>query len=236
MTRTPTATSPSLFASIVRRRLDPELLGRAQQQHRIADRFRSRNQQQRRASCGSPSSRRTKLCSIRPVRRERLGTPKPSASWSGVSPRGSSSKASGFPCVSATIRSRTSTSSLNGTADRSSARASPLTKPCTSSSESAGAPRRGFARREHHADRIGLQATSNERERQRRRLDPTNGHRRRRTTAGAPPPPPTASPSTASPTTNRSGATPVLIPKTISSARRCGAGSRSSRSSSGEHS
>ena len=51
-----------------------------------------------------------------------------------VSPRGSSSSASGLPRVSATIRSRTASSSANGTAESSSARASPFTRPRTSSS------------------------------------------------------------------------------------------------------
>ena len=50
-------------------------------------------------------------------------------------PRGSSSNASGLPRVSATIRSRTRSSSLNtGPPSSSSARASPSLRPCTSSS------------------------------------------------------------------------------------------------------
>ena len=57
------------------------------------------------------------VSSIRPVSGPRSGSPNPPASSAGVSPRGSSSSASGLPRVSATIRSRTRSSSRPGTAD-----------------------------------------------------------------------------------------------------------------------
>ena len=79
-------------------------------------------------------------------RRQRLrgasNRPNPPASCVTVSPRGSSNSASGLPRVSATMRSRTRSSSRNGAAERRSARASPLRSPCTSSS---GSPRRSGA-------------------------------------------------------------------------------------------
>ena len=63
------------------------------------------------------------------------GSPKPPASSAGVSPRGSSSSASGLPRVSATIRSRTrSSSGPVGPTMPASARASASTSPLTSSS------------------------------------------------------------------------------------------------------
>ena len=62
------------------------------------------------------------------------GSANPPASCVGVSPRGSSSSASGFPRVSAMILSRTRSSNANCTDELSSARASPSTRPCTSRS------------------------------------------------------------------------------------------------------
>jgi hypothetical protein len=61
----------------------------------------------RRVGSGSSSSRRRKLSSIRPGSPAVPPNPGPPASSAGVMPRGSSSSASGFPAVSATIRSIT---------------------------------------------------------------------------------------------------------------------------------
>ena len=69
-----------------------------------------------------------------------------------------------------------------------------------------------------------------------RRLGPAIARRRSRTAAGAPAPPRRAGSSVARPTRNRSGTAPALSPNVVASASRCGAGSRSSRSSSGAHS
>ena len=72
----------------------------------------------RRASSESASTRRTKLSSIRPASALRAPTrPKPPASCLAVKPRGSSSNASGFPRVSAMIRSRIRSSNLKRTAE-----------------------------------------------------------------------------------------------------------------------
>ena len=109
------------------------------------------------ASAGSPSS------------------PKPPASSAGVRPRGSSSSASGLPRVSATMRSRTRSSSGPVRTASSSARASPASSPATTSSASS-AKRRSPARLAHgedQPDRLGLQAARHEGERlRRRRVEP----------------------------------------------------------------
>ena len=117
-----------------RRERDPEPLGRTQQQQRIADRFGRREQQKTPRSARAPraagrsSSRSAPTATVRPATRSR----RPAAV--AVNPLGSSSRASGLPRVSAMIRSRTCSSSLNRTAEPSRARASPLRTPCTSNS------------------------------------------------------------------------------------------------------
>ena len=98
------------------------------------------------------------------------GRPNPPASSAGVNPRGSSSSASGLPRVSATIRSRTRSSSRPGTTESSSARASASLRPPTTSS---GRPRQlllvaGLTHREHQRDRLGQEAPRDERQRLRR--------------------------------------------------------------------
>jgi ABC-type multidrug transport system ATPase subunit len=64
----------------------------------------------RRVSAGSSSKRCRKLASIRPDSGA-AGSAKPPASSGAVRPRGSSRSASGLPCVSARMRSRTRSSS-----------------------------------------------------------------------------------------------------------------------------
>ena len=71
------------------------------------------------AACraAATATRREEARSIRPASGRASGSPNPPASSAGVSPRGSSSSASGLPRVSATIRSRTRSSSRPGAAD-----------------------------------------------------------------------------------------------------------------------
>ncbi len=78
----------------------------------------------RRASFGRPASRRVKFSSMLADRGIAAGRPNPPASSVGVSPLGNSSSASGFPPVSTTILSSTSSSSRAGKTDSNSARAS----------------------------------------------------------------------------------------------------------------
>ena len=104
----------------------------ARQTSRSPDGSAAASRSSRRVAGGSAASRRTKPSSIRRRQRHRRrAAPNPPASSPGVSPRGSSSSASGLPRVSATIRSRTRSSSGPGRADCSSARASPSASPST---------------------------------------------------------------------------------------------------------
>ena len=188
----------------------------------------------RRASSETALTRRTKLSWIRPDIACASGSPKPPASCVAVNPRGNSSNANGFPRVSAMIRSRTRSSSLNRSVERSSARASPLRKPRTSSpstcwSSKPGSraantnPTRSASRRRATKASVNAEARSSH-------CASSTTHSSGRCSASA-----ANKLSTANPTRNRSGAVPSLSPNTVSSARRCGAGSSSMRSSNGAH-
>ena len=83
---------------------------------------------------GSGASRSRKLCLIRPATAGAPDSPNPPASSAGVRPRGSSSSASGLPRVSATIRSRTRSSSGPASTVPSNSCASPSSSPPTASS------------------------------------------------------------------------------------------------------
>ena len=96
------------------------------------------------------------------------GSPNPPASSAGVSPRGSSSRASGLPRVSATIWSRTRVSSGPGSTESSSARASASRSPPTASSGQAGQVAARVPGREHQADRFRAQPAGDERQHLRR--------------------------------------------------------------------
>ena len=155
-----------------------------------------------------------------PTVRNRRRTASPS------DPRGSSSNASGFPRVSATIRSRTRSSSLNGTAERSSARASPFDQAAAPRAPAAArAPRPARAPRTR-SHRLRLQATGDERERPRRgwssHCASSTTHSSGRSSAVS-----ESRLSAARATRNRSGARAGAEPEHDLSASRCGAGSRS---------
>ena len=107
-----------------------------------------------RASRGSRASRRVKLCSMPVESGSATGRPKPPASWAGDSPRGSSISASGFPPVSATIRSRTDSSSRAGRTDCNSARASRRPSGSTRSCGKRASPP-PTTRRERERDPLG---------------------------------------------------------------------------------
>ena len=116
---------------------DREPPGRPPHQHRIAGRIGRRQLQPAAGSArASASSCRPKLSSIRPSSGTALLSPNPPASCAGVSPRGSSSNASGFPFASAMIWSRTCASSGPVSTDSSSSRASSSARPSTTSSGS----------------------------------------------------------------------------------------------------
>jgi len=93
-----------------------------------------------------------------------------SASSVALSARGSSGSASGFPRVSATIRSRTWSSSLNRTTEPSNSRAPRLRKIGDSEIRQLPELVPRIARREHEPDSLGEQTTRDERECERRAL------------------------------------------------------------------
>jgi hypothetical protein len=92
------------------------------------------NSSTRCVSSGSRSTRCRKLSSIRPDSGNASGSPNPPANSAGASPRGSSRRASGFPCVSATIRSATRSSSGPGITDFKSSLASASGRPPSTTS------------------------------------------------------------------------------------------------------
>lgn len=96
-------------------------------------------------SAGSDRSCRWKLCSRRFASGCVSGRPNPPASSAAVNPRVNSTNASGFPRVSATILSRTRSSSRPGATDSSNARASASLKPVTTSSGSPVSSRSSWA-------------------------------------------------------------------------------------------
>ena len=162
----------------------------------------------RRESGGSDSKRRRKLRSIRPDSGSPSGSPNPPASSAGVRPWGSSSSASGLPRVSATMRSRTRSSSLPRIAESSRARASrvgepgrrpvPEVPPTRVRARSARGPRRPARRapRAGGAQRTPAPAPTRDRATVRLRPAQTSG---RSSAASA------SRPSTARPTKKRSG-------------------------------
>ena len=103
----------------------------------------------------------------RPAVPRRAGRTRPPAR-AGVSPRGSSSSASGLPRVSATIRSRTRASSGPASAESSSARASSSAQPLDHELRQPGQFRARDPGREHQADRVGRQPPRHEPQRLRR--------------------------------------------------------------------
>ena len=97
------------------------------------------------------------------------GRPNPPASCAGVNPRGSSSSASGFPCVSTTTRSSTRSSSRAGSADSKSSRASRWAERLDRQLRQSREGVTELARREQERDPLRHQPASHERERACRR-------------------------------------------------------------------
>ena len=163
--------------------------------------------------------------------------PEPARELRGDRPRGSSSNASGLPRISATIRSRTRSSSgpvttvpSNCCASRSSSpptassgnpskRRSPLGSRTAKISPTDSAPRRRATNASACAEATSSHCASSTMQ-TRGRSSATSASRLR----------------TASPTRNRSGAPRCRKPNALPSASRCGPGSPSSRSRNGAHS
>ena len=191
----------------------------------------------RRVSSGSSSSCRRKLCWIRAVSGATLGSSNPPASSDGDRPRGSSRSASGFPRDSAMRRSRTCSSSRPGHTESSSSRASRSTRPPSRSSGSPCSSRISLGSRTANSSPIDSAS--------RRRAtnamvsaDALSSHWASSIThrSGCSAAASESRLSTASPTTNRSAGAFAPSPNAVSSASRCGPGSRPTRSSIGAHS
>ena len=218
-----------------RRRADPELPGGPPHQHRIPGRVGRRHQQQppglsRQRGNAPPEAVLDAARPAAPRRAARTRPPAPPPS----DRRGSSSSASGLPPVSATIWSRTRASNGPASTESSSARASASGSPPTTSSGSPprsppgarvpnttptdSAPSRRAANASTCADARSSHCASSTRH-----------------TSGCFAAASASRPSTASPTRNRSGTGPALMPNAVRTAAACGPGSTSSRSSSGAH-
>ena len=156
--------------------------------------------------------------------------PIPNASSAASSSRGSSRSASGFPRASARMRLRTRSSSGPATAESNRAAASASARPRTMSSGSPSNASLAFAHidripyREDHPDALRSEAPGHERRASARRRCRSIAHRRGRREAAVVSATSAKSPSTASPTRNRSGGSPVREPNAVPSACRCGSG------------
>jgi hypothetical protein len=142
---------------------DSEPPGCPPQQHGSPVGSAAASSSSRRVSAGNASIRRRKLSSIAPAAGPRPGSPNPPASSAGVHPRGSSNSASGLPRASATIWSRTCTSSGAASTESSSARIGVPQAP----EDQLRQPRQltfQDTAPEHQADRLHPQAARNKRE------------------------------------------------------------------------
>ena len=191
----------------------------------------------RRVPAGRPSSRGRKPSSARLGHAEASGSPNPPASSSGVSAPARSSTAPGLPRLSATIRSRTCSSSGPATADASSVRASRSASPWTVSS---GSPVRSCWPPDWRtAKTIAIGAAPRWRatnasacpEARSSQCALSTAHTSGRSAAT-----PDIRLRTARPTARRSGAAPARMLNAVRSASRCGPGRRSIRSRNGAHS
>ncbi len=166
-----------------------------------------------------------KLSSIRPDSGIPLGSPNPPASCSGVSPHGSSSRASGLPRVSAMILSRTRASSGPVSTESSSARASRSRRPCTviCGSPASSSPGSRAAKTRPTGSAASRRATNPRTcaDARSRHCSSSTTHTSGRSSATA-----DSRSSAARPMKKRFGAGPALMPNVVRSASRCGTGSR----------
>jgi hypothetical protein len=176
-------------------------------------------------AAGSDSRRRRKLCSMRLARGCASGRPNPPASSTAVSPRGSSSRASGLPRVSAMIRSRTRSSNGPGVTSSRSALASLSCRPrttisgrSTSSCSSLGSRTTNTRATDSARSRRATKASACAEARSNHCASST------RHTSGCSWATSDNSPSSARPTRKRSGATPPSRPSAVLIAACCGSG------------
>jgi hypothetical protein len=184
---------------------------------------------------GRAAIRRSKFCSMLRASGSAPGSPKPPASPSGVSSRGSSSSASGLPRASAMIWSLIRPSMGAARAASSSTRASASGSPATVMSGSPASSRPGFlvAKTSPIDSAPSRRATNASTS-----ADARSSHcwSSTRHSSGRSSATPDSRPSTARPTRNRSGVGSALCPKTPRSASRCGVGNTATWSSIRAHS
>ncbi len=212
---------------------DREPLGRAPQEHRVANGSAAASCSSRRVSAGRASSRRRKLSSICPASGTAAGKRKPSRQ---LSRRRAPRQLQQRQRVAARLARRSDPSRARPrgpvNAESSSAEHRPRSSPSTRRSGNSARSSLGSTSREDQADRLGLQPTRHECEHLHRRLikpllviDKTNqrlllGDFREQAQHRQP---------DDKPVRRR----PELTPNAVWSASRCGAGRRSSRSNIG---
>ncbi|MGC0380888.1 hypothetical protein RKD33_001105 [Streptomyces sp. SAI-129] len=168
--------------------------------------------------------RRRKPASIWLDRGRLSGTPNPPAISRRVRPRGSSTRASGLPRVSATIRSRTRWSSGPVTTESRSRRESRSPSPRTASSGRSASTSREPDSRTARTIRTGS-ASSRRATNSSVWAETRSSHCASSTRHSNGSSPAAASRlNVARPTRNRSGASPTCIPKAVRRALRCGSG------------
>jgi hypothetical protein len=217
-------------------RIDAELLGRSPHEQRVADGIGRRQPQQPLRVRGQLIQGRRNPSS-RPDSVTGPGPPKPPASSAALMPRGSSSRASGLPRVSAMIRSRTRSSSRPGTTVASRARASSWPSPSSRSSGRSSVRRSSLGSRTPNTIAIGSASS-------RRATNPStcpeapSSHWKSSTrhSSGCSSATSANRLSVARATSKRSPASPDARPSATRRASCCGSGSASSRRSSGAQS
>ncbi len=189
----------------------------------------------RRDDAGSGASRRMKLASIRPDSGPATATPNPPASSAPVIPRGSSNRANGFPRASATSWARTCSSIRPRITEANSWRASASASPCTCS---VGRLANSSLDARAAKTRPTRSASSRRAASPSACIDARSSHctSSMRQSKGSSSPTAARRLKTAKPTKNRSGGPLSRRPNAARNASRCGAGTRSNRSSSGAHS
>ena len=192
ITRAPTrAGRPRPRASLPERR--PRAAPRRATPGRVTGRFSGGDHEQQAGLDGQSLDAALEALLDPPGERHDGGQPEPARQRRRGQPRGNSNNASGLPCVSATMRSRTRSSSGQRTTESSSARASASASPLTTSSGSPLKSSLGSRRREDHEHRLGDQTAGRERQRLSRRpvqplgVGPSDAHERVRRSWPLPP-------------------------------------------------
>ena len=238
----PNSASPASTAG--RRRLEPGCPAArppATPATRSPDGSAAASSSSRRVCSGRASSCRGKLSSIRPVSGAAPGSPNPPASSAGLSPRGSSSSASGLPLRLGHDQVADPRVQRPGQRRVQQRPRITLGQPVDVQLGQPGQLRARIAGREHQADRVGAPAAAPRTPAPAPRPGPATARHRSRRSAGVPRPPPTAGsapparPGTGPAAAPRRGRTrsaarpaaaPAAAPRGPASARTAGAARR----------